>query len=200
ISKLTRLPDVSDLTIICENVKFDVHSALVYSQCAVLKTACTGNFKSRIYEMKDESEIIVGKMIDFFYKADYDETSGDSKNDMSALQLHARVFALADKYRVNDLKTLSASKYEANLRDFKPAEFLGSIPDVYNLTPEAVRTLRDIAKRTAREKLLECIISDREARKTYDKMKEYILGFILDIVDSYIEQPPVRCRNRFLGA
>ncbi|KAL4863269.1 hypothetical protein BDV12DRAFT_206664 [Aspergillus spectabilis] len=47
---------------------------------------------------------------------------------MSALQLHARVFALADKYDV---------------KDFNVVEFLESIPDVYHLTAPQDQTLRD---------------------------------------------------------
>ncbi|PKX93485.1 uncharacterized protein P174DRAFT_490669, partial [Aspergillus novofumigatus IBT 16806] len=64
---------------------------------------------------------------------------------MSTLQLHARVFALADKHDVKGLCGLSAEKYFSRLeKDFNVVEFLKSILDVHHLTSPPIQTLRDI--------------------------------------------------------
>ncbi|KAK3065261.1 hypothetical protein LTS18_004019 [Coniosporium uncinatum] len=118
--------------------------------------------------MTGDSLPIVKRMLGFFYTVDYDEVVAAEVEDepppatlptMSPLQLHARVFALADKYDVAHFSVFAHAKYCARLRDFwDPVESLRSVPDVYETTPSSIRPHRDEAARCARirsEKTLE---------------------------------------------
>ena len=55
--------------------------------------------------MSDDSKYIVEEMLDFVYTGDYMECFGQPTNDqppsISALQLHVRLFALADRYAIS---------------------------------------------------------------------------------------------------
>ena len=69
---------------------------------------------------------------------DYDEVIPLGA-DVSVLQLHAGMFALADKYEILDLLSVAANKYSARcLTSWEPSEFLSSIPDVYDGTPPSI--------------------------------------------------------------
>ncbi|KAK6810547.1 hypothetical protein RU639_013718 [Aspergillus parasiticus] len=138
LMKIWEEREFSDLTIICNGSRFEVHKAVVCSQSPVLRAACGGNFKeaqSGEYKMIGDSKLIVEKALEYFYVGDYTGLSQDDDSacpEMSALQLHARVFALADKYDVQSLCDLSVEKYSSKLQDhFDVVEFLYSVPDVY---------------------------------------------------------------------
>lgn len=96
--------------------------------------------------MNDDSLTMVKRMIDFFYVMDYDEEvvtpEGAECGLLSGLQVHARMFALADKYNIHELRALSAAKYSSKFKEASsPLEFLDSVPDVYTLTARSVRLL-----------------------------------------------------------
>ncbi|KAJ5638621.1 hypothetical protein N7528_001011 [Penicillium herquei] len=173
--------EFSDLTLVCEGHEFKVHKVLICSQIEAIHAACTGNFQEAqtgVYEFEDESYIIVSKMVSFLYTQTYDDSQGPEGDDnampkFSDLQLHARVFAFADRYHIPRLMSFSVEKYQARLdflrtqpnswrknelppdtprrlaslrSEISPStiEFLESVPDVFNLTPAAVINLRYI--------------------------------------------------------
>ncbi|KAJ6024051.1 hypothetical protein N7540_004848 [Penicillium herquei] len=174
--------EFSDLTLVCEGHEFKVHKVLICSQIETIHAACTEIFQEAqtgVYEFEEESHIVVSKVVSFLYTQSYDESQGKEGDDnaipeFSDLQLHARVFAFADRYHIPRLMSFSAEKYKAGL-DFlatkpptlwrrqklheenKPKrlrrtceisssviEFLESVPDVFNLTPEATVQLGQI--------------------------------------------------------
>jgi hypothetical protein len=145
-----------------------------------------------MYEMMDDPRHIVDKLLQYFYTGDYIEMSEEddsAHSDMSALQLHARVFALADKYDVKDLCVLSAEKYSSRLeKDFNVVDFLESIPDVYHLTAPQVRTLRDFVLHFAR-KNLETALHHSSHSKVYDDITSEVPTFTKDLLDSYVASP-----------
>ncbi|CAI6099692.1 unnamed protein product [Clonostachys chloroleuca] len=143
------------LVLICEGKKFHVQKTALFTQSKVFYTAFTGPFQEsslRTYEMSEDSPFIVNKMIDYFNNGDYDVSAVPEieEQNISALQFHARMFSLADKYAVDILMLLSAAKYLDRLRNSEIVEFLGSIPAVYELTPSYVRDLRNEAIKYAR--------------------------------------------------
>jgi speckle-type POZ protein len=82
--------------------------------------------------MEEDSLPMVKKLIDYFYTADYnenvDQPNTESHQRVSILQVHARMFALADKYDIEGLRQLSLGKFrKAN----SALELLESVPDVY---------------------------------------------------------------------
>lgn len=62
---------------------------------------------SGIYVFVDLSRILVEKLVSFFYTADYNDSLDSSDANLSVLQLHARMFALAEQYCIDDLRSLS---------------------------------------------------------------------------------------------
>lgn len=108
------------------------------------------------YEIAEQSPAMVRRMVEYFYTADYKDC-GESTQDpsketpecsdeegLTALCIHARVFALAEMYQVDGLQSLAVTKYgNAVARSANIQDLLDSIPDVYQLTPCTVRALRD---------------------------------------------------------
>ena len=63
--------------------------------------------------------------------------------------IHAKVYALADKYGIHDLKDLAQAKFaEAASRDWNSSSFPHAIQTVYLSTPESNQGLRDIVVNT----------------------------------------------------
>lgn len=146
-------------------------------------------------------------MVSFLYTTDYDETgidnsavSGQREEELpaprSALELHAGVFSLGEKYGIKGLCELSTDKYERRLRDCSNLEFLNSVPGVYQLTAASVRSLRDVVKRFARGALENCTVqnSKNEAREVYERIASEVPDFVKDCLDAYIDNSH-RCRK-----
>jgi hypothetical protein len=155
--------------------------------------------QSGMYEMTDDSTHIVDKLLQYFYTGDYtrlSEEDDSAYSHTSALQLHARVFALADKYDVKDLCVLSAEKYSSSLeKDFNVVEFLESIPDVYHLTAPQVQTLRNLVLHFARKNLANALHHSSHS-KIYDDITCEVPTFTKDLLDSYIASPILAdCQN-----
>lgn len=63
--------------------------------------------------------------------------------------IHAKVYALADKYGIHDLKDVARAKFsEAASRDWDSSSFPRAIQTVYSSTPESNQGLRDIVVST----------------------------------------------------
>jgi hypothetical protein len=196
----------------CESKKFHVRKTALFTQSKVFHTAFTGPFQvsgwrrtwglmadiyfkessSRTYEMSEDSLFIVNKMIEYFNNGDYDVSAAPEieEQNISALQFHARMFSLADKYAVDSLISLSAAKYLDRLRDSEIVEFLGSIPAVYELTPSYVRDLRDEAIKYARINLPQGLGS-KPVRQIYEGIAGTTPEFIKELLDSYMETPMI---------
>lgn len=95
--------------------------------------------------MVDESKIIVEKMLDFLYTGDYPVFTPSPENKQllstSALQIQARLFALADKYAVSELCDTDADRY------------MNRPPDVYFSTGDPNRKLSENVLRFSRDNL-----------------------------------------------
>lgn len=200
------------LVLICEGKKFHVQKTALFTQSKVFYTAFTGPFQVsgwcrtwglmadisfkesslRTYEMSEDSPFIVNKMIDYFNNGDYDVSAVPEieEQNISALQFHARMFSLADKYAVDILMLLSAAKYLDRLRNSEIVEFLGSIPAVYELTPSYVRDLRNEAIKYARINLPQGLGSTA-VRQIYEGIAGTTPEFIKELLDSYMETPMI---------
>ncbi|EED11743.1 conserved hypothetical protein [Talaromyces stipitatus ATCC 10500] len=183
LTRIRELREFSDLTIVCEGVKYEVHKAIICSQSPVLHAACTGGFQA------NESSPIVDRFVQFLYTGDYTISEKDHEGvDLSPMQYHARVFALADKYDVKTLCDLAANKYYDRLKnDFDYVEFLDSIPDVYQRTLPQSR-LRILAVRFSRERI-EDALRDNSNLEKYDNIASQVPAFTKDLLDSYITCP-----------
>lgn len=101
----------------------------------------------------DVPVLVVEKMLEYLYTGDYSEPGDDGLKNassihlskkvakelpkspvapISALQLHAKLFALGDKYCIQDLCQMASSKYSYRVTSrFDAIECLDSIPDVF---------------------------------------------------------------------
>ncbi|PGG98953.1 hypothetical protein AJ79_08728 [Helicocarpus griseus UAMH5409] len=147
--------------------------------------------------MNEDSLPLVKRMVDFLYRAEYKGTPAPS---MSELQLHAKMFALADKYKIEGLRKLAIMKCLRRLHTLhdsngSPAiEILESIGDIYQLSALkcSVRVLVEQDIRANIKKYLE----DPVARKVYERVLMEVPEFIRDVLDLYLNQPFVkRCSS-----
>ena len=129
--------------------------------------------------MVDESIPVVRKMLDYLYTGDYSELIDDSPTDVSpkvplfsisALQLHAQLFALGDKYCIPELCDAAVEKYSKKIVDhFDPFEYLDSIPDVFFSPLSHNGGLKELAVRLSRDNL-GFHLRDTSVRAKYDSV------------------------------
>ena len=148
--------------------------------------------------MTDESIPIVKKMVDFLYTGDYSELIGDSPtNDspkvplasISALQLHAQLFALGDKYCIPELCDAATEKYLNSARgQFDPFEYLDSIPNVFFSPSCHNEGLKELAIRFSRDNLRP-YLQETSIRAKYDSIAAQVPDFVKGLLDTYFDTP-----------
>jgi speckle-type POZ protein len=139
---------------------------------------------------------MVRRMVDYLYTGNYAEQitatgiNGQTEG-ISTLRVHAMVFALGDKYLIEGLLALSTANYSRALgRESNVRNFLRTLPDVYTLTPDSSRGLRDKAIKFAKEKLIVSLASP-ETKDIYENVAANIPEFIKELLDSFLQQPPL---------
>ena len=101
----------------------------------------------------------------------------------SALQLHARVFVLADKYVVNSLLALCVKKYQRRLQSLCDLiEFIESIPEVYALPLTSTRPLKEVAARFARINISN-YLREEAVQIAYNSVAQSVPEFVKDLLD-----------------
>lgn len=106
-------------------------------------------------DFKEEDPEVVGCVVQFMYRSNYDiETLGGDGGDLGSapsqpyerhLILHAKVYALAEKYVVEGLKALNLAKFETacDAQQFNSGDFLSAAEFAYASTIEADRGMRN---------------------------------------------------------
>ncbi|KAF5562491.1 ARM repeat protein [Fusarium phyllophilum] len=139
---------LSDATIRCGGRFFSVHSLVLFCHSEYFKKELDGPWKEslgREIHILDFAPPVVEAMILFFYHFDY-----DSKDSSSEMSFHAKVYQIADKYGIEALKKLAATKYRASVEaGWEMESFPEAIALTYTTTPSADRGLRDIAVEVA---------------------------------------------------
>ncbi len=134
------------------------------------------------------------KMVDFFYSMSYDdeipeETEQEAENRFSLLQLHARMFALGDRYDIPGLRDVAVKKYSSRgVASWEPLEFLESIHEVYRRTPASIRQLRNAAGILVRNNMRK-ILDDEVIAIIYDKVLDEVPEFTKDMLRIYVKAP-----------
>jgi hypothetical protein len=125
------------------------------------------------------------KLVDFFYSSEYDDCLPEDA-DVSLLQLHARMFALADQYDIPGLSNLAAEKYSSRCTaSWTPLELLVSLQDVYETTALSIRRLRNTACMAVRKHLPE-MLDNEEVAEMYEKILSGIPDFTKDLLRCYV--------------
>ncbi|KAI1436273.1 hypothetical protein GGR50DRAFT_693274 [Xylaria sp. CBS 124048] len=153
--------DYSDLEILCAGKVYRVHRSVICPRSDFFTAACRGGFKEA-YEgkicLEDDDPRAVDLMIRYFYHLDYDalvtktpkplelaESAGTWKAEVdSELLMHAKVYALADKYLIGGLKILALGKFETAARNnWHSKQFMDVLEEAYTSTVESDRGLKD---------------------------------------------------------
>ncbi|KAM0080729.1 hypothetical protein ACKRZS_007106 [Fusarium odoratissimum] len=140
--------NLSDATIRCEGRYFSVHSLILFCHSEYFRKQLDGPWKEsseRVIDILDFDPPIVEAMTLFLYCFDY-----ESPADSSAMMFHAKVYQIADKYGIEALKRLSATKFRASIdENWKTDDFPVAIALAYTTTPPEDRGLRDITVQVA---------------------------------------------------
>jgi hypothetical protein len=132
--------------------------------------------------------VLLEKLVQFFYSLDYSDVAPDDSG-LSPLQLHAKMFGLADEYDIPRLLGVAASKYSARcVGSWEPLEFLTSIPDVYNATLAQVPLLRHTACMAIR-KVLPGMLNEEAVAERYKKTVAENTEFATELLQTYIDSP-----------
>lgn len=87
---------------------------------------------------------MVEGLLYYMYNFDYGD-HGNSPDHVTALVLNVRMFALADKYLIESLKTLSADKFEARAAaEWQTPAFASAIAEVYGIIPDHETRLKRV--------------------------------------------------------
>ncbi|KAF5550413.1 ARM repeat protein [Fusarium napiforme] len=143
---------LSDTVIKCGGREFAVHSLILFCHSEYFKKQLDGPWKEsseRVIEIMDFDPAVVSAMTLFLYCFDY-----ESPADSSAMIFHARVYQIADKYGIEALKRLAATKYRTSIDvGWEMDSFPCAIELAYTTTPPGDRGLRDIALEIAVKKI-----------------------------------------------
>jgi speckle-type POZ protein len=145
--------------------------------------------------MVDISYTEVEKLVSFFYTGDYSDDIDDAKDkDMegvSILQLHARMFAVGDRYDIPTLMEVANEKFSTRCKDdWKPEEFLATIKVVYETTPRSLQPLRQFVSGVVRPKIAE-IFQDETTATLCNSVLDAVPDFAKDLLHLYIKAPVV---------
>lgn len=144
----------ADMTIICEGSSLRCHSAMVCPRSSFFDAAIWGNFQegqTKTINLQNEKLSMVRRMIRWFYLFGYND---QDEVTMSAFEVNAQMYAMADQFGVPGLKKTAATKFRQ--RCGSPARgwdvpwdvdgelviLLDSVDTVYTSTPETDLTLR----------------------------------------------------------
>ncbi|KAI9780997.1 MAG: hypothetical protein M1839_006436 [Geoglossum umbratile] len=144
--------------------------------------------------MVDISYMELKKMVDFFYGMSYDDEIPEDAGQeigppISSLQLHARMFALGDRYDIPGLRDVAFKKYSS--RCAVPGislELLESIYDVYSRTPSSIRQLRDTVCILV-PKNLPKMLDNKVVAAAYEKIFTEVPEFTRDLLRIYLKMP-----------
>ncbi|EUC39844.1 hypothetical protein COCMIDRAFT_41722 [Bipolaris oryzae ATCC 44560] len=191
ISKIRDHGEFVDLVLSHNAGSFHVHRIIVCPQSKVFYKACTGGFKEEFtgtIQMDHVHHVELKKLVDFLYSSEYDDSLLEEA-DISLLQLHARMFALADQYDIPGLIHLAAEKYYSRCTtSWEPLELLVSLQDVYETTTVSTKQLRNIACLAIRKHLPE-MLDNKEVAEMYNKVLSEIPDFTKDLLRCYTTIP-----------
>lgn len=134
------------------------------------------------------------KMVNFFYSLSYDNnipeaTEQEIPSHISPLQLHARMFAIGDRFDIPGLRDVAVKKYSSRCAiPSEPLEFIESICDVYERIPASVRQLRNAACILLRKNLLK-MLDDEVFPTVHDKVLIEVPEFTRDMLQLYVKAP-----------
>ncbi|TID27488.1 hypothetical protein E2P81_ATG00245 [Venturia nashicola] len=149
----------SDFTITCDGSTYKVHKIVLSTLSRYFETMFSSGFKEaqeNSVDLQEDKSYIVDAMMEALYDGDYTYENDDDLAESEDM-FHAKVYAIADKYDIPNLKTIA---YEHFVRTFAikestVREIAETIEYIYDSTPESDRRLRDIVVHIAADRALE---------------------------------------------
>jgi len=106
-------------------------------------------------DLDDQEPGIVDSMVQFLYHRDYSLSTADTSE--GSLLANAKVYIIADRYDIPDLKLAAMKKYQAaEPTEWNSTSFSASMQLVYDNTPET-GTLRAVIANTAASHIRELV-------------------------------------------
>ncbi|KAH6873632.1 hypothetical protein B0T10DRAFT_449832 [Thelonectria olida] len=169
----------SDLTVRCGNKEYPVHKVLACTRFPFLAKACDGPYeegRSGVIDLSDDDHDAVDSMICYLYNGYYPRIESGTTVSVAQppgskswtvddfgevtlglqvkyLCLHARVYALAEKYAVSGLKEIALRyfRYVADGETCNLEEFSDASELAYTTTIDSDRGLRDVVIKALHE-------------------------------------------------
>lgn len=162
----------SDLKVSCGKITWELHKAIVCSQCKFFAAACNSRpkvmsenrscwTKSDVDQESRTSTIIllddadaVHAMLQYLYKGTYDDYPDPQENPDSApgILFNVHVHAIAEKYELRALGREAAANFKTHAsKAWKALEFADAIDQIFMTGQDACKDLRDIAVGLAAE-------------------------------------------------
>ncbi|KAG6076733.1 hypothetical protein E4U16_002622 [Claviceps sp. LM84 group G4] len=189
IAKDRRDKAFCDLEIVCGEARFPVHR--------VVEGACG------VYEIKDCSESLVERMLDYIYTSDYDELSskgaaeeGQEPSQKVAkvgpapqVMLHVKMMELGDMYLVEGLVQLASARFMKLLKSKTTTNILiDIIPEVYTLDSNSANGIRNSIIGLMRERLAQLPLA-ADVNGSLGSVTRDVPRFTRDLLKSYVDAP-----------
>jgi hypothetical protein len=190
---------------------FKVLTSIHSVEAILLTQTISQEARDGAISLPDDEPSVVDIMVQYFYRLDYrhpididhlpqssedqasdclqSSSTGFQDNDIrsSDLLLHAKVYALAEKYAVDGLKGLALTKFKSlAFQCWDTSDFLGAVSETYNSTIDTDRGLRDVVLEviSAHQELL-----GRDETKTL-LQRERLLAY--DLIVHYYQNNQLR--------
>ena len=137
-------------------------------------------------KLPEDDPALVHQMLVFLYSCDYDEETKTSTQH--PFEFNARLYGLADKYGIEDLKDFAKYSFSLWLDEglqYETSEFVKALRVIYTTTLSSDRGLRDLVIPTVKE----CRV---ELREDSDFVEMLSSGwgdgeFAMDVFDALLE-------------
>ncbi|KAI0996794.1 hypothetical protein K3495_g11389 [Podosphaera aphanis] len=210
-AKFFNNPKYSDVTIKIFDETLHAHQLVICDQSEYFdRTLQKGSQKiieagTKTLEFREGSGAAYWRALEYLYTGDYsDKISTTKLTDDPRLLIDVRVYALADKFSIEGLKTLSEIKFEKRIQDCQmDSAFITCVREVYKNTHSADSEMRhvvveaitskskEMAKDPFKDGFQQNIFRFRLLiREGGDFAEEYMLQSIgLQIQPTHVEEP-----------
>ncbi|PLB47857.1 hypothetical protein P170DRAFT_465392 [Aspergillus steynii IBT 23096] len=169
----------SDLTIHTKDQEFKVHRLVICGQSEYFSRLYQGDWMEtteNAVHLEEDDPRAIEAMIHFMYGFEYD-SSGSQHGRISPMLFNIRVYQIADKYVVPQLKQLAKEKFEIVLKAcWQMDDFPTAIAEGYGCTPKEDRGLRDPLVKISHEHITQLLAKD-----DFQTALEETTGFAADL-------------------
>ncbi|PVH90219.1 hypothetical protein DM02DRAFT_548234, partial [Periconia macrospinosa] len=185
---------LSDGAIKCEDQEFKIHKLVLSAQSNYFSKAFDGEWKESangIIDLQGDEVCAIEAMLEFMYTHDYNAIGEGSSSPML---FNIKVYSLADKYDVPELKSLAENKFKDAVENcWDMDDFPYAIIQAYRATPFTDRGLRDVLVHAACKRIQSLLL-----KQGFCNVLDETVGFASDMNQKKPEPPKqkeYRCPN-----